>query len=512
MNKTSLYSGVVALFALALTMSSGVASASDFTAVFSGSDLTTSDSVPVVIVKAGVDTDGDGAQEIVYARGRYGGAEQVDLLIYEYNGSDNGYTLVYSDVFDTPGTFSTYGHGELIIADWDNADGQEIIWVVSTAGVDSDQNLIVYGSTGDNVWGTGNTVANNEYHTSVTTPLVAYTGANSNDGGLEAEFVGADLGDPDGDSNLELIIADDDPDSYYIYELVSGTFVAGNVVLSTSEPNNISRSGQAPAAPLNNLPGEMNGSKYGVVIGDLNADGTDDILAASWNCVGIAVASATGADAYAVNLNNATPCGPAPADQPPKPGNLAIADIDGDGANVGYVMNSRSGDIYAIQGLTGGASLDTLTSNTGVATLDNVALGYANEAVNFQLSIASELQVTDIDADGNAEFVIAHGFGTALSSDVATEATIVEYSGSGDEKDGANYTVYNNDATNITLPSQIMSVAAGSTSAILDMDLDGIAEVVTGSTGQDAAGELVDGGVTVWELNNPLGVNTWERY
>lgn len=434
----------------------------------------TAEPVRGVQLVAGVDTDGDGNEEIVYARIIGGATNAAELYIYENTG-DNAYSLAYSQTFTVKGAPANGSLGGLVVADADDTAGDEIYLFASGPDAAAGDSLFVVYSTGANTWASVN----------VAPPIPTLTAGNANSTGTAVEFTSAAAGDPDDDGNIELVVTDDVTDGTFIWE-VNGSWPTAT--LSASEPNTMYRSTANPAPGPAAAAGQLGGSKYNVFLYDLNNDGREDILSATWNNLGFGVWEGTAANTYTRAF--VQDAGPATADQPPMSNTTTAGNVDGTGLPTAFVGNSRTADIFAFPGtdpLSGMVPLSSggFTLGGGTGGLELTAAAGAN---SFEQHPLQSLTLADTDANGNAEFVLA------INPELTPPATggevvLIEYNGAGADTDGANYTVHRGADTGLLTATAARGAVAGTVDAILDMDGDGLAEIVAVTAG--AAGSAI---------------------
>jgi len=448
-------------------------------------------------VIAGVDVDEDGAEEIIYFRvdGNNSSSGEPDdcvLAIYEYNGTDNGYDLIYTDTIafedEQIGNFNQYG--DIRVADLDGADGPEIIiWLAGPFGSAITENLFVYTSTADNTFGSGATAADDEYSYSTLLFGAEYDDCQS-----------MDIGDVDGDGTLELILVDDNGDvaptdvnSIGVASLASGSFEAGTATFSVE-------------ALDVNFP-QAGGSIHDAVLADMNNDGQLDIVGGHYNNGGMSVFEATAADTYSTVTVDASP-GPADYDVLYKSNAMVAADFDADGATTVFGLSSSEANIYTLTGVSSGP-VSSVTPTVTLAFDNETDLGVVQTGTqsNGDGMAGHWLTITDIDADGSPELVAALTRDNDNSDPIigsASEVVIFEYN-SGAENLSASYTTYDGTVNGVTSSDIIMGVTAGDAAGILDMDGDGIAELVIATSGETTAD------ITVYELA-PANVNEWSTF
>ncbi len=433
-----------------------------------------------VFCRAGVDTDGDGNKEIVLLRVD-GTNDSAQLFIYEATGADNGYALKYSDRITGeggPSNFSSYGYMDVV--DWDGANGPEIIVGFAGPGGSVTRNLMAYASTANDTWGAGNTVADNEFSQGLLLqPPAAADG--------DSEPLGFAFGDPDGDSVTEIVLIDDEQNAVIVASIASGTWAGGNVVL-TSEAD----LGPVPSSP------------YAAQIADLNGDGSADIVVGIYQNAAMAAYEGTAANTYALAKLNSPGLDTLNAytDNVVRPESLLIADVDGDGVPTVFFAASGGGNIWTVDGIASGA-LSTLGGIAatpfvnGGADLGIVPSGTQTDG-NAQAIYA--IKLTDLDLDGNKEIVIAMQDAPSVATPDNGELVILEYKGTGSEAALASYDITRAPASGLTMPEFVSDFATGSTTAILDMDGDGLGEIVVASSGIGLTNPIV----TVFEVTPPV--------
>ena len=477
--KRYLLTVVAAAFALSL---SAAGFAQTFSSVFSSSGAEIAapgagiGGINNVHVMAGVDTDEDSNEEILYLRIEGDGPfDTVAFRIYENDGTDNGYALKYSEdiIFADSqiGNFNQYC--DLTVSDADNSDGPEIIlYLGGPFGSPITENLFVYASTADDDWSTSMTLL---------------AGDNTID-----DIMGIEVGDVDGDGQDEITLSDDGNDNITIVSVSSGTFAAGTATLV----NEVAIDDPALAA---------GGSLYNHTIADLNGDGQPEIVTTHFNDNGYGVIEGDTPTTYTLVFDD-SPGANTQGDGLFSPGNCENWDIDGDGTNAVFGLSSSHGGVYVLTGLSGvGGDLTTLSPSVEMFIGTDFGLINQGTSTNGEQVPGQGLDITDVDGDGNAELLIAAipDFGTAQDGQVF----LLEYNGTGADNDISNYTLIDAATTGITTTGDgIYDAEGGSASGILDMDGDGLAEVVI------VGPAINEPGLQVFELPMTMGVENWNNY
>lgn len=478
---------------LAVAVSSPAFAVTEFLTSFNepSSDIAdTADIVTSVLLQAGVDTDGDGNDEIVYARLVGGATQQAQLFIYE-NSGNNTYTLAFSNNFATKGTLVNGSLGGLVVANADATAGTEIYLFASGPTALAGNSLFVVYSTGPNTWAT----------TAVAPPVTAMTAGNANTSGTATEWTSAVAGDPDNDGAVELIATDDVTDGTFIFE-VSGSWPSAT--LSATEPNTMFRSTAAPAPGPAAAAGQLGGSKYNVFLADMNNDGRQDILSSSWNSMEFGIWEGTAADTFTRSFINLAVSS---LDQPPMGYTTTAANFDGSGFPTAYAGNSRTGDIFAWIGADPISTMSTLTTGSfgfggGAGGLALTGAGAGNTFAQHPLQ---SLRAADVDDDNNGELLLA--LNLELSAPlVGGEVVIYEYNGTGADNVVANFTTHRGATTNLVTTERAAQAVGGTVSAILDMDNDGIAEIVVATPGATSSA------IYVFEIDPFAHVSDWKNH
>ncbi|MDX1972235.1 MAG: hypothetical protein SFY68_06855 [Candidatus Sumerlaeia bacterium] len=444
-----------------------------------------------MVVEAGVDTDGDGNEEIVVFRIDSQAATITTgdlgcIYIYERTTGDNGYALKYSDCYTNfdSGNFNDMGH--MVIGDLDGANGQEIIIIPSDrfSTVPLRSTFVVYASSGNDTWGSGNTAANNQFSQEV---LIGPAGTSvTSDTTTNNEQQGAAIGDFDGDSANEIAIAIDRTNETLIASVSSGTWVAGNAVVVDETAGGLAGAG---------------GSPFAMLAIDTNGDGRKEAVTGYFNSVGLGVYEGTAANTYALGRDLSP--GIAPADRLVKPGALVGADIDGNGTANIFAGNARTGEVYTLDGLTTGSvsTLGALTVFAPAATFTGTVDPGTDS--NGELLVCQDLAIGDGDGNGRRELL--HAFQPSAATAPATQIYAFEYNGTGSATDVANYTLITGTTSGLTAAETIFAVTAADLSgATLDMDNDGLSEVVITTAG------VTEPALIVFEETPPARVENWE--
>lgn len=419
-----------------------------------------------------------------------GATNEAQLFIFENDG-DNSYNLAYSASFPVKGTPVNGTLGALVVADADDTAGDEIYVFASGPTAAAGDSLFVVYSTGANTWA----------NVSVSPPIPTLTAGNANSSGTAVEYTSAVAGDPDGDGNIELIVADDVTDGTFIWE-VNGSWPTAT--LGASEPNTMYRSTATPAPGPGATAGQLGGSKYNVFLHDMNNNGREDILTATWNNLEFGIWEGTAANVYERGFIQLVP---APLDQPPMSNTTTAWNVDGVGFPTAYVGNSRTGDIYCFVGADPISSMSGITQ--GAFTIEGGAGGLGltpvGAGVTFTEHPLQSLHIADVDEDGNAELVMGLSLLSTVGSATDGEVVLVEYNGAGADNDGANFTVHRGADTGLLTDSAVTEAVAGTPSAILDMDGDGLAEVVAVTDGASGFAiyvfEVDTSNVPDWQLH-----------
>ncbi len=236
-----------------------------------GNDTITADAGRGVWVANNPDLDNDGLPEIIVTEYTKGGR----VFVFEVVGDDQ-IEYVWSSKKLHPGSGGGQTPRMATTGDFDNNGMQEIIFPV---GYFTDSLNIAHRGIYFYEW-TGN---DNDYGTEPSYKLT-YTA-------IDTEFVDQNVGrtesglrvqDIDGDDKSELLFPprafDFSVAKLYILQVMSGTFAGGDAVIDTEyvytdmvQVQNISPDGYVPA---------------GTEIGDIDNDGTDEIIVAGWQNIG----------------------------------------------------------------------------------------------------------------------------------------------------------------------------------------------------------------------------------
>jgi uncharacterized protein YxjI len=151
-----------------------------------------------------------------------------------------------------------------------------------------------------------------------------------------------------------------------------------------------------------------------VAVGDVNGDGLDDVAVANWNSAFISIFIQNGSGTLNAKVDYASP--QAGYDD------IAIGDVNGDGLNDVVKMN---GQLYANPDLS-------VFTQTGVGTL--------NSAVSYSVTgnlLGSGIGIGDVTGDGKTDVVMSYG-GNTPTAFIAVFAQL----GNGTLKPPVSYTTY----------------------------------------------------------------------
>ncbi|MEO8376239.1 MAG: VCBS repeat-containing protein [Candidatus Sumerlaeota bacterium] len=428
-------------------------------------------SVSDVSLVAGVDTDGDGKKEIIYTRADWD-LSLCELYIYENDGPDS-FTLVYSDVINNFGSqqFSTFVASK--VADVDN-DGKQEIWITfGDPSAGGDPEIYVYENTGDNSWGLGQTAADNEYTQS-------FTGEDT----VDTEFNDIAIGDVDNDGTVEIVVTDDEGNEVKVLT-VNGDIGAGATM--SVEADMAYPTGESP---------------FPLTIDDFDGDGRKEILVGWFNYAGISIYESPSPNIYVLQADLQP--GLATGRGIIKSECLAIADFGG-GSRVCFFPNSEDGELYA---LGNKPDSSTLILSDLKLFVSNATLGLSdqNAVLTSDGSSLTGQSIAVGDADGNGRPEIYYGAWTNENAENSGRVFVIEYNGSGDVTDGANYTISTPATTGLSFPDY-----PGAVTPPVDLDGDGLPEIVV--AGPDSDGEINSQGhaISVFELNASV-ISDWSLY
>jgi len=357
-------------------------------------------------VHIGGDLDGDGKVEIIATDYSNGG--RVHVLEYV---DDEVLELVWSSPADmeranasTPRWVQT--------GDLDNDGNMEIIFPV---GPRYTGNVMVFENKGDNDFGT--------------IPIIDFPADIHTGNGQGAYRMDREVGtvaDFDGDGQDELILSNQD-NNIYILSISGNAPGFASWVVEGGDPT------------TNATSAVTNGSQWHSVSADINGDGVNEIVNSNWNNLGFSSISVTGANSYTFPTPNGDGGALGPSfyeyfnadgvDGVPFMGS-AVADVDGDGKDE---VVSVAYPIYAL------TLISHPTEATGTAIWDESKLSVIKW--RWELSATGEdslaqfwgCYAADINGNGRDE-LFAGGF-------YDENVVAVEYNGTGDILDGANYDV-----------------------------------------------------------------------
>jgi hypothetical protein len=336
-------------------------------------------------VLAGMDFDGDGNKEILFATDETlapAGPDPgvLDVFLFENNGNDS-YEYVWH-----------YSHPEgsnslppIAYGDIDSDGNWEIYFGIPTINDDPEDIFIFEAEAG--VFPATPTVS--------VQPRV--------DGSLDFRPSGFQVVDVDGDGNTELIVQSRTSGrrELLVMELATpalDAFASFNIEFEAGET----------------LLG--GGGTYDVMVVDFDGDGANEIWYNTWDNWSMTIFEATGPDTYVLqaDLN-----GVIPVDDPGSfnSHDMFFDDFDGDGSMEGY-FPMTDGVLYYIDSI---ADISTIT----VADIQHV--GY------FDLTGRSRgADVGDLDGDGLTDIVASHG--------TSEKVSLIEYDGVGNRADSTSYT------------------------------------------------------------------------
>lgn len=200
--------------------------------------------------------------------------------------------------------------------------------------------------------------------------------------------------------------------------------------------------------------GENRSSRATVAVADLNGDGIPEVVANFTGLIG-----GTG-DLVVLNGQNGNEIWSKPAELG-YASSPAVGDIDGDGQPEIFAVKQKSGGLLSLNGTFALAAWDAFGDK----------LWESDEFDNDNFDYASAVSLSDMDHDGSPEIVV----GRVIFNSNGTTRGVGEY-GRG------SWGV-----------APIISLSEASVSAVADLDLDGVEEVITGNAAYDPDGN------TIWQ-------------
>lgn len=304
---------------------------------------------------AGSDLDQDGKKEIFVTDYRNGGIHGFEVV------GDNTIEWIWSTPDTMPGWAAVRG---VTTGDLDNDGIGEVIFPVRMAGADDGFGLCIYEWDG---------TTDNGFNIKATSVI---------DDSLKTDRWRTErvtVADVDGDGVNELLYANNGSDHtkgdrFYIISF-DGTFESG-FYTSTIE------------ASWNQTDDEFNGSPWYADYGDLDGDGTYEVIFAAWDHGGLFIVDVTGPDTYEkVNYILADPS----LTDGVAYGGVAIADFDGDGRDE-VISPMYSNYLTSILNIDG--TIADATAENSVGTIRGPWLG-----AGIGMSAAA-----DMNGDGKVEF------------------------------------------------------------------------------------------------------------
>jgi len=406
------------------------------------------------------DSDGDGAQEIVFCPRLGGTAPQgAALEVYEATGDDT-----YARSWSWQGVSSVFYRSDVAAsADLDGNGTREILMGVNSNVTDF---LAVFENVGSNDWGTS-------------PRLYTYQNMTGSVPAADVDFASLiAAGDFDGDGKDEVLLCNTNvQDLMIICSVASGTFAAGDVVWSLEFERNWEATDK--------------GSPYAIAVGHIDTDNYTDIAVICWDLLRVDIYECTGANTYVLrSSNNLT------ATDDYSWYACEITDLDNDGNGELWLFNIQNGGLYA-------AEISDVATVTAVDFKLVFDLTYFGGAGNGQINMDFGDQDHGPGSDGPDLYLVGEADNKIID---------LEYNG-GDPLSSASWTKYDIPALTSSTDTLWM-VEAPET----DLDGDNLKEIVY--TRQDANGTRPGGlgtdkaapSLFVQEFTIPTSSYTWNIY
>lgn len=410
------------------------------------------------------DTDGDGADEI-WCAPRLGGGSPQGAALEVYEATDDN---TYSRSWVWDGDSSTYWRSNVMTtADLDGNGTPEILMGVNSNATDV---LAVFENVGDDTWDD-------------TPNLYTWEDISGAAPAGTVDFVSIiNAGDLDGDGADEVILCSTNTqDIIMIASVASGTFAADDVVWS----NEFERNWEATDK----------GSPYAMAVGNIDNDTNTDIAVFCWDLLRVDIYESSAADTYALassaNLSDTDDYSWYAAE---------ITDLDADGEGELWVLNISTGDLIAAEI----ADVSTVVAGdfATVFAKDDIA-GETDGAGQINMDVGNQDNL-DTPVDG-ADIYIVGGVDNAVIN--------LEYAGTGDPLDSANWTRYAINVGSTLDGDTLWMVEAPET----DLDGDNYPEIVftrqdTDSGRADINSDKAEPNLFILEYVFTADAQAWELY